>query len=120
MVETNSDWFQNIALAEDPFLPFWTAFIQSWFRDGHERVTHQTVTSLGGHSLSDHRDWVATDEIRPYSDDNNPNTTSCKFGVELLSVANRGRVDSTNGCGDTQLPKREIRHRWPIVKSLVT
>ena len=38
MVETSSDWFQTIVLAEDPLSPFWAAFIQSQLRNGHEKV----------------------------------------------------------------------------------
>lgn len=34
--ETELDWFQTNVPAEDPFLPFRAAFIQSQLRNGHE------------------------------------------------------------------------------------
>ena len=38
VVETSSDWFQTIVLAENPFLPVWAIFILSQLQNGHERV----------------------------------------------------------------------------------
>lgn len=40
VVETSSDWFQTIVIAEGPFLPFWAAL--------QLRKSRQSVTSLHG------------------------------------------------------------------------